>query len=112
MPTNLLPRERWLWWEQLWSDVLMLGERYRVRPANEWWENAVQVEALAAVAAWVARYDAGEWDDPPGKLALLYDLERVRELLRGSPEPFDPARDRATFARFLIDNGCQPPSGR
>jgi hypothetical protein len=46
-----------------------------------------QFEALAALAAWVARYDSGEWDDPPGKLALLYDLERVRELVRGH-EPF------------------------
>jgi len=43
----------------------------------------VQVEALAALAAWVARYDCGEWDDPPGKLALLCDIERVRELIRG-----------------------------
>jgi hypothetical protein len=23
-PTHLLPRERWVWWEQQWSDVLML----------------------------------------------------------------------------------------
>ena len=108
-PADLLPRERWLWWEQLWADVLILGERYRLRPRKDWWAEGVQVEALAALAAWVGRYDGGEWDDPPGKLALLYDLERVRELLRGSPEPFDPARDRVRFARFLIDNGCQPP---
>jgi hypothetical protein len=26
-PIHLLPRERWLWWEQLWDDVIMLGER-------------------------------------------------------------------------------------
>jgi len=107
-PTHLLARERWLWWEQLWSDVEMLGNRYRVRPGNDWWEDGVQVEALAVLAAWVARYDSGEWDDPPGKLALLYDLERVRQLIRGS-EPFDAARDRAAFDRFLIDSGCQPP---
>ena len=107
-PTDLLPRERWLWWEQLWSDVLMLGNRYRIRPGKDWWEDGAQVEALAALAAWVGRYDSGEWDDPPGKLALLYDLERVRELIRG-PEPFHPDRDRAGFARFLIDSGCQPP---
>ena len=109
-PTHLLPRERWLWWEQLWSDVLALGERYRIRPAKDWWEDGVQVEALAALAAWVERYDSGEWDDPPGKLSLLYDLERVRELIRGS-EPFHPDRDRAAFTRFLIDAGCQPPPG-
>jgi hypothetical protein len=107
-PNHLLPRERWLWWEQLWSDVLMLGNRYRIRPGNDWWEDATQVEALAALAAWVARYDSGEWDDPPGKLALLCDLDRVREMIRGT-EPFDPDRDRAAFARFLTDSGCQPP---
>ena len=110
-PTDLLPRERWLWWEQLWSDVLMLGNRYWVRPGKDWWEDGGQVEALAALAAWVARYDSGEWDDPPGKLALLYDLERVRQLIRDS-EPFDPRRDRAAFDRFLIDSGCQPPPDR
>jgi hypothetical protein len=67
-------------------------------------------EARTALAAWVARYDSGEWDDPSGKLALLYDLERVRELVRGH-EPFDPASDHAAFARFLVDAGCQPPPG-
>ena len=55
------------------------------------------------------RYDAGEWHDPPGKLSLLYDLGRVRELLRGS-ELFCPDRDRAAFAWFRIDSGCQPPA--
>ena len=109
-PTNLLAREKRLWWEQLWSDVVMLGERYRLRPDNGWWDDPIQVEALAAFAAWVARYDSGEWDDPPGKLALLYDLRHVRDLIRGS-EPFQPERDRAAFARFLIDAGCQPPLG-
>ena len=33
-PNDLLPRERWLWWEQLWSDVLMLGEQDRLRPGG------------------------------------------------------------------------------
>jgi hypothetical protein len=68
------------------------------------------VEALAALAAWTARYDAGEWDDPPGKLALLYDLERVAALLKDGDAPFHPDRDRPAFARHLIDLGCQPPS--
>jgi hypothetical protein len=107
-PTGLLPHERWRRWEQLWSDVLMLGTRYRLRPGRDWWEDATQVEALAALAAWVGRYDAGERDDPPGKLSLLYDLDRVRELVRGA-EVFHPDRDRAAFARFLVDSGCQPP---
>jgi hypothetical protein len=109
--TDLLPRERWLWWERLWSDVLMLAKRYPISPGNDWWEHGVKVEALAALAAWVARYDSGEWDDPPGKLALLYDLEQVRQLIKGS-EPFDARRDRAAFDRFLTDTGCQPPPDR
>ncbi|MGZ6725788.1 MAG: hypothetical protein ACXVHK_33210, partial [Solirubrobacteraceae bacterium] len=74
------------------------------------WEDGVQVEALAALAASVERYDTGEWDDPPGKLGLLYDLERVRELIRGG-DPLYPERDRSAFVRFLIDAGCQPPPG-
>jgi hypothetical protein len=108
-PTHLLPRERWLWWEQLWSDVIELRERYRIAPAKDWWEDGVQVEALAAMAAWVARFDSGERDDPPGKLALLYDIDRVRQLVRGEA-PFSPERDRAAFCRFLFDAGCQAPA--
>ena len=110
-PNDLLPRERWLWWEQLWSDVCGLRVRYRLAVRSGWWEDQVQVEALAALAVWVERYDSGEWDDPPGKLALLYDLERVVTLLRDGGEPFHPDRDRLAFARFLIDGGCQPPPG-
>ena len=110
-PTHLLPLERWLWWEQLWAEVVMLRRRYRLDPGKDWWEDETKVEALAALAAWVARYDSGEWDDPPGKLSLLYDLERVRQLVRGN-EPFDPARDHAAFVRFLVDAGCPaPPAG-
>jgi hypothetical protein len=108
-PSHLLPRERWLWWEQLWSDVIALVRRYRLHPPKDWWDNGTEVEALAAMGAWVARYDSGEWDDPPGKLSLLYDLDRVRALIRG-PAAFDPGRDRAAFRRFLIDTGCQPPT--
>ena len=107
-PNLLLPRERWLWWEQLWNDVIALGKRYRLHPPKDWWEDSAKVEVLVAMAAWVARYDSGEWDDPPGKLALLYDLGRVRELVRGH-EPFDPERDGPAFRRFLVDAGCQPP---
>ena len=56
----------------------MLRERYRLGLRSGWWEDAIQVEAIAALAAWIDRYDTGEWDDPPGKLNLLYDLERAR----------------------------------
>lgn len=109
-PNDLLPRERWLWWGQLWADVISLSRRYRIRLGRDWWEDEVQVEALAALAGWVDRYDSGEWDDPPGKLALIYDLDRIRELVRGG-EPFYPERDRLAFARFLIEAGCRPPPG-
>ena len=111
-PNDLLPRERWLWWEQLWSDVCALRARYHLPVRSGWWEDRVQVEALAALAAWVERYDCGEWDDPPGKLALLFDLERIAALLRDGAEPFHPERDRLAFARFLTDAGCQPPPDR
>jgi len=108
---GLYPRERWLWFEQLWCDVCMLRERYRLAIRSEWWENDLQLEALAALAAWVSRYDSGEWDDPPGKLALLFDLERVAALLREGIDPFHPDRDRTAFVRYLIEMGCQPPPG-
>jgi hypothetical protein len=109
---GLYARERWLWFEQLWSDVCALRERYRLAIRSEWWEDQVQVEALAALAAWTERYDSGEWDDPPGKLGLLYDLERISALLRDGLDPFHPDRDRVAFVRHLIDLGCQPPPGR
>jgi hypothetical protein len=109
---GLYPRERWMWFEQLWIDACRLRERFRLALRSGWWTDQVQVEALAALAAWVARYDSGEWDDPPGKHALLYDLERVALLLREGVEPFHPDRDRLAFCRHLIDLGCQPPSGR
>ena len=89
-PNDLLPRERWLWWERLWSDVITLGDRYRLRPGKGWWEQPIQVEALAALAAWVERYDTGEWDDPPGKLVAA-----VRPRTRAGADP----RQRAVSPR-------------
>jgi hypothetical protein len=106
---GLYARERWMWFEQLWSEVCLLRDRYRLPIRSGWWENEVQLEALAALSAWVFRYDSGEWDDPPGKLALLYDLERVSALLRDGGDPFCPDRDRAAFIRHLLELGCQPP---
>jgi hypothetical protein len=104
---GMYPHERWIWFEQLWSDVCMLRARYRLAIRSGWWEDQIQVEALAALASWVARYDSGEWDDPPGKLALLFDLERVDVLLRDGGDPFHPDRDRPAFDRHLISTGCQ-----
>lgn len=89
------------WFKDLWLDVCLLRDRYLLPVRSRWWENPIQVEALAALAAWVERYDSGEWDDPPGKLGLLYDLERVAALLRDGEGPFDPERDRPGFERFL-----------
>jgi hypothetical protein len=106
---NLYPRERWLWFEQLWTDVCALRERYHLPVRTLWWEDQIQVEALAALAAWTERFDSGEWDDPPGKLALLYDLERMGALLRDGNDPFHPDRDRIDFVRHLVEIGCQPP---
>ncbi len=108
-PRGMYPREQWLWFEQLWADACMLHERYHLALRSGWWEDELQVEVLAALAAWIHRYDSGEWDDPPGKLALLYDLERAAALLRDGIEPFHPSRDRPVFLRFLLDAGCQPP---
>jgi hypothetical protein len=108
----LYPRERWRWFERLWSEVCALRERYRLPVRSGWWEDHIQVEGLAALVAWVQRYDSGEWDDPPGKLALLYDLEHISVLLRDGNEPFHPDRDRVPFTRYLIEIGCEPPSGR
>lgn len=107
---GLYPRERWLWFERLWIDVCALRERYRLALRSGWWEDQVQVETLAALAAWTARYDSGEWDDPPGKLGLLFDLERVAALLRDGGDPFHSERDRTAFVRHVIEIGGEPPS--
>lgn len=105
----LEPSEWWQWFEQLWQAVCTLRERYRLMVRSGWWEDDIQVEALAALAAWAARYDSGEWDDPPGKLALLYDLQRIAELLKSGRQPFNPDRDWPAFARYLVELGCEPP---
>ena len=105
---GLYPRERWLWFERLWADVGSLRRRYRLPVRSGWWEDEIQIEALAALAAWTARYDSGEWDDPPGKLALLGDLERVAALLRDGMDPFHSERDRPAFVAHLVGLGAYP----
>ena len=104
--TGLLPRERWLWWEQLWSDVIGLGKRSHRSTGGRTVRRSRRSRAGRAGSAVRLR----RMDDPPGKLALLFDLERVHGLVRGA-EPFHPDRDRAAFVRFLVDTGCQPPPG-
>ena len=108
---GLAAADRRLWFEQLWSDVCQLRERYRLAVRSQWWVDELQVEALAALAAWVDRYDSGEWDDPPGKLALLFDLERIGGLLRDGIDPFHPERDRAAFVEHLAVLDGAPPDG-
>jgi hypothetical protein len=103
--------ERWAWFDRLWQATCLLRVRYRLPVRSAWWEDELQVEALAALAAWVDRYDSGEWDDPPGKLALLYEIERVSVLLRTGHDPFVPDRDRLAFETFLVhDRGCRRPT--
>jgi hypothetical protein len=58
---GLYPRERCRWFTQLWSDVCMLRTRYRLAVRSGWWEDQIQVETLAAFAAWADRYDSGKY---------------------------------------------------
>ena len=110
--SGLMMCDRWAWFDRLWQSVCALGTRYGLPVRSGWWESELQVEALAALAAWVDRYDSVEWDDPPGKLSLLYEIERVAGLLRDGNEPFHPDRDRRQFEAFLIDeHGCRPTPG-
>jgi hypothetical protein len=102
--------QRRLWWETIWSDVCELQARYELPVRYGWWTHAVQLETLAALAAWTETYDAGDWDDPSGKLSLLLDLERIGDLLRDGNDPFYPVRHRALFEQHLREIGCSPPS--
>jgi hypothetical protein len=95
------PDDRQDWFGRLWLDVCGLRSRYGLAVRSRWWEEEIQVEALAALAAWVGRYDSGDWEDPPGKLTLLFELERVETLLRDGSDPFNPRRDRPQFDRHL-----------
>ncbi len=106
---GLDPSARWWWYQQLWGEVCALQARFRLPVRSGWWEDEIQVEALAALAVWLARYDSGAWDDPPGKLALLYDLDRIAVLLRDGGDPFVPERDRAGYVRHLLTIDCRPP---
>jgi hypothetical protein len=98
------------WWAALWLDVCALRTRYGLPVRSRWWEDEIQVEALAALAAWVGRYDRGDWEDPPGKLTLLFELERIETLLRDGSDPFNPSRDRPGFERHLERLGGVDPS--
>jgi hypothetical protein len=76
-----------------------------------WWQDDIQVETLAALAALVNGYDSGAWNDPAAKLQVLYDLDRIRGLLRAGDEVFDPERDRDPFVKYLVTIGCDGEPG-
>lgn len=106
---RLEPAARWMWWEQLWLDVCALWQRYLLPLRSRWWESAVTVEALQALAAWVEEYDSGECNDPAGKLSLLFELDRIGDLLRDGSDPFQPERDRNGYLEHMLAAGCEPP---
>jgi len=106
---ELSPPARWVWWDQLWTDAIRLRDRYRLGLRSGWWQDDIQVETLAALAALVTGYDSGAWNDPVAKLQVLYDLDRIRGLLRAGVEVFDPERDRNVFVKHLVAVGCEQP---
>jgi pullulanase/glycogen debranching enzyme len=108
---ELPPHERWNWWEQLWKEAVRLRKRYRLVLRSEWWQDDIQVETLAALAALVNGYDSGAWNDPLSKLRLLYELDQIRSLLRGGEDVFDPDRDRGQFTQHQLAIGCEPDDG-
>jgi hypothetical protein len=97
----LPPSQRRTWWERLWRGAVALSERYRLALRSGWWEDPIQVEALAAFDSWLRLYDTGAETDPTGKLQLLWELERLRGVLRGGEHAFDEARDRDAFDGHL-----------
>jgi hypothetical protein len=105
---ELPPHARWIWWEQLWTDAIRLRDRYRLVLRAEWWQDDIQVETLAAIAALVTGYDTGAWNDPVAKLQLLHDLDRIRALLRAGEDIFDADRNRDAFIQHLVAIGCEP----
>ena len=97
----LPPGQRRAWWERLWDDAIALSNRYRLALRRAWWEDPIQVEALAAFCCWLRLYDTGAETDPTGKLQLLWELDRLRLLLRAGDEPFDRDQDRPRFVEHL-----------
>lgn len=108
---DLAPEQQREWWDQLWLDAIALSQRYRLALRSGWWEDQVQVEALGAFIAWVHLYDSGAYSDPPGKLQLLWELERLRATLRPGEKAFDAIRDRPAYERYLAAAGCRSPNG-
>jgi hypothetical protein len=108
---ELPPAQRCGWWEHVWQAAIMLATRYRIALRRGWWEDSVQVEAVAAFHAWLRLYDTGAYTDPPGKLQLLWELDRLRSALRAGESAFDPEADRPLFELHLeaLDGGAPGP---
>jgi hypothetical protein len=104
--------QRWEWFQQLHAAAAHLDRRYRLGMRSGWWEDDVQVELLAALAAWVGMFDYASWTDPEGKARLLLQLPSFRELLRGGAQTFETDGDRDRFADYLREQrGCTEPEG-
>jgi hypothetical protein len=84
------------WYENPARSATSRGER------TSWWEDQLQVEALAAFSCWLELYDSGANADPTGKVQLLWELERLRGLLRAGEHAFHAARDRTAFERHVV----------
>ncbi len=98
---QLPPGQRRAWWERLWLSVIALSDRYRLTLRGGWWEDSIQVEALAAFTCWLRIFDSGASPDAAAKLQLLWELERLRVVLRAGERTFDPVSDRSEFERHL-----------
>jgi hypothetical protein len=105
---DLEPDERDQFFQQLWISAIALSDRYRLALRSGWWEDQVQLEALAAFAAWVELYDTTTYTDPPGKLQLLWALEPLRAVLRSGQTAFEPRRDRPAFEHYLATLEANP----
>ena len=95
------PGQRWNWFQKLYDQAAHLDRRYRLALRSGWWEDEIQVELLAALGAWVGMFDYANWVDPEAKVRLLFQLQSVRELVRGGAQQFDPERDREAFELHL-----------
>jgi hypothetical protein len=97
----LPPGQRRAWWDHIWDGAVALAERYRLALRCGWWEDAIQVEALAAFICWLELYDSGANGDPTGKVQLLWELERLRGVLRAGEHAFHAGRDRRAFEEYV-----------
>ena len=106
------PRERWMWFEQLWEDTCRLRERYRLPVRSGWWEDEIQVEALAALAAWVDRYDSRRMGRPARQARRCCSSSSGwRCCCETATTRFIRAATGRAFIRFLLESGCEPPEG-